>query len=110
MITLLRHLLAIAVLPFTVLVLVPYWIAERYGVAPALGHSVGPVFLQVVGLALLGLGLGLIALGHLLPYLADRLLAPRLPGLAATLVFPAALVTAEQLGSWGPMGSWGATA
>ena len=57
MITLLRHLLAIAVLPFTVLVLVPYWIAERYGVAPALGHSVGPVFLQVVGLALLGLGL-----------------------------------------------------
>ncbi len=60
MITLLRHLLAIAVLPFTVLVLVPYWIAERYGVAPALGHSVGPVFLQVVGLALLGLGLGLI--------------------------------------------------
>jgi protein-S-isoprenylcysteine O-methyltransferase Ste14 len=57
MIMLLRHLLAIAILPFTVAVLVPVWIARRYGVALTLGRSVGPVFLQVVGLALLSLGL-----------------------------------------------------
>ncbi len=54
---LLRQLLAIAILPFTVVVLVPVWIARRYGVAPTLGRPVGPLFLQVVGLALLGLGL-----------------------------------------------------
>lgn len=57
MTTLLRHLLAIAVLPFTVAVLIPVWIARRFGVAPTLGHSVGPVSLQVGGLALLSLGL-----------------------------------------------------
>ena len=57
MITLLRHLLAIAILPFTVAVLVPVWIAQRYGVTVTLGRSVGPVFLQLAGLALLCLGL-----------------------------------------------------
>jgi protein-S-isoprenylcysteine O-methyltransferase Ste14 len=57
MITLLRHLLAIALLPFTVAVLVPIWIAQRNGVALALGCSVGPIFLQAIGLALLALGL-----------------------------------------------------
>ena len=57
MIMLLRHLLAIALLPFTVAVLVPTWIAWRNGVALTLGRSVGPVFLQVIGLALLSLGL-----------------------------------------------------
>jgi protein-S-isoprenylcysteine O-methyltransferase Ste14 len=57
MIMLIRHLLAIAVLPFTVAVLVPVWIAQRYGVALSLGPSAGPVLLQVAGLALLGLGL-----------------------------------------------------
>ncbi len=53
----LRHLLAIAILPFTVVILVPIWIALRYGIAPTIGHSLGPLLLQVVGLALLGLGL-----------------------------------------------------
>jgi len=57
MITLLRHLLAIAILPFTVAVLVPIWIAQRNSVALTLGHSVGAVWLQVIGLALLSLGL-----------------------------------------------------
>jgi len=57
MFTLLRHLLAIAILPFTVVVLVPFWIAERVGVALTLGRSVGSVLLQVVGLALVSLGL-----------------------------------------------------
>jgi len=57
MITLLRHLLAIAVLPFMVAVLIPYWIAERYGATFGLGRSVGLVILQAVGLVLLGFGL-----------------------------------------------------
>jgi protein-S-isoprenylcysteine O-methyltransferase Ste14 len=57
MVTLLRHLIAIAVLPFTVTVLVPVWIARRYAVAPALGRSAGQVALQLVGVALLGVGL-----------------------------------------------------
>ena len=57
MITFLRHLLAIAILAFMVAVLVPYWIAERYGVTFGLSHSVGFVIIQVVGLALLGFGL-----------------------------------------------------
>ncbi len=56
MIMLARHLFAIAVLPFTVVVLIPVWIARRYGVAATLAHSAGPVLVQVVGLALLGLG------------------------------------------------------
>jgi protein-S-isoprenylcysteine O-methyltransferase Ste14 len=54
---LLRHLLAIAILPGTVVVLVPIWIARRYGVTPALGGSAGRVALQLIGLACLGVGL-----------------------------------------------------
>jgi protein-S-isoprenylcysteine O-methyltransferase Ste14 len=53
----LRHLLAIAVLPFTVAGLLPLWIAQRYGVALTVSGSVGTIFLQVVGLALLSVGL-----------------------------------------------------
>jgi apolipoprotein N-acyltransferase len=45
-----------------------------------------------------------------LPYLVDRLLAPRLSGLAATLVFPTAWVAAEWLLSRAPYGSWGSIA
>jgi len=57
MITLLRHLLAIVTLPFVVAVLVPFWIAERYGVTFSLGSSIGLVMLQVVGLVLFSFGL-----------------------------------------------------
>jgi len=40
-------------------------------------------------------------------YLADRLISPRLTGIAATLVFPAASVTALLVGSLGaPFGTW----
>lgn len=46
----------------------------------------------------------------LLPYLLDRLLAPRLPGLAATLVFPLAVVSLEFLNAQGEWGTWGSTA
>ena len=57
MILLLRHLFAIAVLPFSVVVLVPVWIAGRYHVAFAFGHSTGPVLMQALGLGLLIAGL-----------------------------------------------------
>jgi protein-S-isoprenylcysteine O-methyltransferase Ste14 len=56
-ITLLRHLLAIAVLPFMVGLVVPVWIARRYAVVPVLGHSAGEIALQLLGVALLGIGL-----------------------------------------------------
>lgn len=57
MVELLRHLRAVAILPFTVTVLVPVWIARRYAIAPALGDSAGEVGLQLVGVLLAGLGL-----------------------------------------------------
>lgn len=57
MISLLRHLLSIILLPFTVAVLVPVWIGRRYAVSLALGGSAGLVALQLAGLALLAVGL-----------------------------------------------------
>jgi protein-S-isoprenylcysteine O-methyltransferase Ste14 len=57
----LRHLLADALLPFSVLVLVPLWIARRFGVEPALGASPGALALQALGLVALGVGLLLFA-------------------------------------------------
>jgi protein-S-isoprenylcysteine O-methyltransferase Ste14 len=54
---LLRHLLAIAVLPGTVMVLVPIWIGQRYAVALAVGESAAQVGVQFVGLALFVVGL-----------------------------------------------------
>jgi apolipoprotein N-acyltransferase len=43
----------------------------------------------------------------LLPYLADRLVAPRLPGVLNTLAFPCTLVAVQFVYSHGPVGSWG---
>ena len=52
-----------------------------------------------------------LALVGFLPYAADRLLAHRLRGLKATLVFPTALVSMEYLFNvLGPNGSWGSLA
>jgi protein-S-isoprenylcysteine O-methyltransferase Ste14 len=52
----LRHLVSIAILPFTV-VLIPLWIARRYGVEPSLGVGAPAWFLQLAGLGLLVVGL-----------------------------------------------------
>ena len=52
----LRHLLAIAVLPFSVAILVPWWIARRYAVEAALGLGAAERSLQLAGVALLALG------------------------------------------------------
>jgi protein-S-isoprenylcysteine O-methyltransferase Ste14 len=59
--TLLRHLFAIAVLPFTVTILVPLWIARRYGITPALSDSAASMALQITGALLLAVGAFLFA-------------------------------------------------
>jgi protein-S-isoprenylcysteine O-methyltransferase Ste14 len=56
-VTLLRHALSVAILPFTVTVLVPLWIARANGVELALAESAGGLLLQLAGLAALGVGL-----------------------------------------------------
>jgi apolipoprotein N-acyltransferase len=45
-----------------------------------------------------------------LPYVMDRLVANRLSGLAASLVFPTAWATTEFAISYGPFASWGSAA
>ena len=57
MIVFLRHVLAIALLPFTVAVLVPIWIAQRNGVSVTIGSSIGLILMQLIGVILLALGL-----------------------------------------------------
>jgi hypothetical protein len=53
----------------------------------------------------------LIAALAMLAYLADRLIAPHLPGFTSTLVFPLAWVTIELVNSRAnPLGTWGAVA
>jgi protein-S-isoprenylcysteine O-methyltransferase Ste14 len=52
----LRHGLAIAVLPFTMAVLVPLWLARREGLTLAAATSPAGLLVQVWGLALLALG------------------------------------------------------
>lgn len=54
--------------------------------------------------------LTLFAITLVLPYIIDRIVAPRLDGILATLVFPTAFVCTEYLVSLGPYGSWGSTA
>lgn len=47
-----------------------------------------------------------VGLAHLLPFVLDRLLSPRLPGFAATLLFPLAFTLVEYLISRLGYGSW----
>ena len=57
MLMLARHLLAIAVLPFTVTVLIPWWIAERNAIPVTLGPSGGALLRQSAGVIVLLTGL-----------------------------------------------------
>jgi protein-S-isoprenylcysteine O-methyltransferase Ste14 len=59
MTVLIRHLLAIAALPFVVAVLVPIWLARRNNVALALGVTAPHVLAQIGGLCLVLIGLAL---------------------------------------------------
>jgi protein-S-isoprenylcysteine O-methyltransferase Ste14 len=54
-----RHLLAIAVLPFTVTVVVPVWIARRSHVGFAIGGTIPELGIQATGLIALAIGLTL---------------------------------------------------
>ena len=54
---LLRHVTAVAILPLTVVVLVPCWIARRYHVAPAGGSSAVEMASQLAGIVVIGIGL-----------------------------------------------------
>jgi protein-S-isoprenylcysteine O-methyltransferase Ste14 len=55
----LRHLLSIALLPVTVTVLVPVWLARRNHVTLAIGTTPIELAIQVLGLASLAVGLAL---------------------------------------------------
>lgn len=73
------------------------YVANR-GVIPVPGIAY-PIITAFIGLA------------FTLPYLGDRLLAARLPGLASTLVFPLAWVVVEFISArTNPFGSWGSIA
>lgn len=58
---LLRHLIAIALLPFTVAVLIPVWLAHRNAIIPDVGSSLLQIGLQSAGVILLAIGLLLFA-------------------------------------------------
>ena len=79
-----------------------------FALAVALAFSLRGV-VPIPGVAYLALPVvwGLFAA---LPFLVDRLVAPRVPGFWATLIFPAALTAIEFLDSRvNPYGTWGAT-
>lgn len=66
MLMLLRHLAAIAMLPFTVTVLIPVWIARASDIGWGWGSSASAITSQAAGVAMLAIGLVLFAasLGH----------------------------------------------
>jgi protein-S-isoprenylcysteine O-methyltransferase Ste14 len=54
-----RHVLSIAALPFTVTVLVPWWIARQEGASFRVGETPIAIAIQVVGIGVLLIGLTL---------------------------------------------------
>jgi len=56
---LLRHLLAVALLPFTAAVLIPVWLARRDGLRIGLDPGPGALAAQAAGLVLIGIGVTL---------------------------------------------------
>jgi protein-S-isoprenylcysteine O-methyltransferase Ste14 len=56
-ILLLRHLFAIAILPFTMAVLIPIVLARRNAITPALGSTVTELVVQAAGIGILCVGL-----------------------------------------------------
>jgi protein-S-isoprenylcysteine O-methyltransferase Ste14 len=83
----LRHLIAIAVLPFTVTVLIPRWIAQRNQIAWHLGNGLWQIGAQL-------LGVGALALGGLLFITSLRRFASEGKGTLAPWDPPRALVVA----------------
>ena len=58
---LLRHLLSVAALPFMMTIVIPVWLARRNAVRVALADDVPSMLLQLLGVAVLGIGLLLFA-------------------------------------------------
>ena len=52
-----RQIFAVAVLPFSVVVLVPIWLARRDGIVPVAGGNLTEILLQATGVCLFGVGL-----------------------------------------------------
>ena len=52
-----RHFLAVAVLPFSVAVLIPLWLARTNNISPAIGTGLAQVGLQIGGVLTLAIGL-----------------------------------------------------
>jgi apolipoprotein N-acyltransferase len=90
---------------------------QRFWTGPALAYLLVSAALAVQFRGMVpipGIGLyiflALFGVPMVLPYVADRLLAPRLRGFAATLVFPASGVVAELLLSRSLYGTWASIA
>lgn len=114
----LRHLAAIAMLPFVVTVLIPIWLTARYD-PPVIG-GVGIVLLRVLGMVTIGVGallfahsLGRFATegeGTLAPWDPPRKLVvrgpyrfvrnPMISGVILILVGEAVLLHSPALGAW----------
>jgi apolipoprotein N-acyltransferase len=81
------------------------WLALFVGIAVANRGVIKLPPLGFFGIVLL------ISVTLTLPFLADRLLAPRLPALLSTLVFPCAFVLVEWISAQlNPFGTWGSQA
>jgi len=52
-----RHVLAIAILPFTVTVIIPVWLARRNAITLGPSHTGPAIAVQLSGMVILGLGL-----------------------------------------------------
>ena len=52
-----RHLLSVALLPFSVAVLVPLWLARNNNISPVIGTTGPQMLVQVAGLLVLAVGL-----------------------------------------------------
>ncbi|HMA52828.1 MAG TPA: nitrilase-related carbon-nitrogen hydrolase [Acidobacteriota bacterium] len=97
--------------------LIRFFRRNRPGLALATGAALFPAAAGVMLYGIIPPALGALFYGltayygilWFLPYAADRLIAPRVRGFAATLVFPAAAVVAEYANALA-LGDWGSAA
>ena len=75
---LLRHLVAIVILPVSVTALVPQWIAERYHVVLRAGTGAPAIVLQMAGAASVLLGVVLFASSFFFAGMSVKLKSPNL--------------------------------
>ena len=86
----LRHLLAIATLPFVVVVVVPVWLAQRNGTELALGSEIGQILVQIAGVLLVVVGLVLFV-ASLRRFATEGEGSPTTIGIGAGAVLPRSL-------------------